>query len=120
MSATLRLARLLLLALGLAAVISTMAAPVFATRVMAAPAAPCHPVSAAGMAVAERAAMPGGERSSLAPHPCCALICLLAAPAAPGVSIRAPHRLAFWDPRPTVPLAGLATPLPDPPPRAAS
>lgn len=118
----LRSGRRLLLTLAIFAVLATLVPPVFAVAKMTSAAVPCHPATAAQAHGGANMGTPAHSDSRTVPtaHPCCSLICLVAAPAVRGLDLAPPQRLGGWDTPPARPLAGLAAATPDPPPRPIS
>ncbi|QJP17042.1 hypothetical protein G3545_27385 [Starkeya sp. ORNL1] len=116
----------LLLVLALLALGGELAAPAFATALSAGRDMPCHeqmrtPLHAADGPVAAR----GEHRHGTAPQPavghlCCALACLVIAPAGEGPILSPARSVAAWDGPAASALTGLALPIPVPPPRTIS
>lgn len=116
----------LLLALALLALGGELAAPAFATALSAGRDMPCHEQMKAPLHGADAHMAAGGEhRHGNAPQPavghlCCALACLVIAPAGEGPILSPARRLAAWDGPAASALTGLALPIPVPPPRTIS
>ena len=116
----------LLLVLALLALGSELTAPAFATALSAGRTMPCHEQMRAPLHAADGQVASGGEhRHGKAPQPaighlCCALACLVIAPAGEGPILSPARRLAAWDGPAASALTGLALPIPVPPPRTIS
>ncbi|MCK0196552.1 hypothetical protein MWN34_06455 [Ancylobacter sp. 6x-1] len=109
--------------LGLLAVLALLPAPLIAATMSASPAAsdsigpmPCHE----GMVAATDGGMKDDRGGALpAPHLCCALACLVAAPPV-DLPLSPPARVRVaWDAMPVASLIGRSVDLPEPPPRPA-
>lgn len=113
-----RLSRLLLV-LSLLAIGGGLAAPAFATALSAGRDMPCHEQMKAPLHAS------GTHRHDGAPQPavghlCCALACLVIAPAGEGPALSPLRRLTAWAGIAPPAMTGLIVSIPVPPPRSVS